>query len=110
MCLIAIDLHNSLAVPFLGSGIGAACAAVLLYHFLYCPSDAHLVDRLVNAEITSRVADTRLRNLQATDGLADIEQQLRKLFEERRQLLQQVRDEIASGMQRRTALLQRNWQ
>lgn len=109
LSFIAVDSYYSPTGSALGSAGGVVCAAVLLYRLLYCPNDAELVDRLVSAEISSRNANDQLRKLQATDGLAEVEQQLRKLFEERNHLRLKLWSDIASGKRQRAALLQRNW-
>ena len=87
-------------------GIGLAG---LLFRLLYCPTDAQLTVLIVEAEIESRVAIAELNNLKSTDGLDDVQVRLGELRDERKLVLTQLRKEVASGIRKRTELLQRNW-
>jgi hypothetical protein len=107
--LVATFRSDSFLTASLGLAIGAAFSAGVLYQLLYYPSDVELTQRIVEAENETHAVDAQLSNLQATDGLAGVEQQLRKLLDRRLELTEKLREDIASGKRQREALLQRNW-
>lgn len=85
------------ALSFLaGIGAGAAMAAALLYR----PSDLELPVAIHEAESSSRLASARLR--EKAERITETVQRLQDLVDERR-------DQIATGKLQRAALLQRNW-
>ncbi len=81
---------------FFGIGAGVAAFAALLYR----PADALLAPAIADAKTKCRLENARLT--EKTQRLAEVNERLRRLVDERR-------DQIASGKLQRAALLQRNW-
>jgi hypothetical protein len=75
---------------------GVGVFAALVYH----PADTLLPAAIAEAEAQSRLANARLQ--EKLGRVAEVKQRLQQLIEERR-------DQIASGKLQRAALLQRNW-
>ena len=96
MSLLTGSFPLALLAFIAGLGVGAAVFAVLLYR----PPDAQLPAALHEAESRSRLASARLA--EKADRLAETNERLQKLVEERR-------DQVATGKLQRAALLQRNW-
>jgi hypothetical protein len=80
----------------LGIVAGAGVFAALIYH----PADTLLPAAIGEAEAQSRLANARLE--EKLGRIAEVKQNLQRLLEERR-------DQIASGKLQRAALLQRPW-
>jgi hypothetical protein len=86
----------SLLIFLLSLAAGFAAFAALLYR----PTDDQLGPALAEAEAKSRLEDARLS--EKTDRLTEANERLNKLIDERR-------DQVASGKLQRAALLQRPW-
>jgi hypothetical protein len=80
----------------LGTVAGVGLFAALIYH----PPDTLLPAAIAEAEAQSRLCHARLD--EKLGRVAEVKQRLQQLLEERR-------DQIASGKLQRAALLQRNW-
>jgi hypothetical protein len=80
----------------LGTIAGVGVFAALMYH----PADSLLSAAMGEAEAHSRLANARLD--EKLSRIAEVKQRLQQLVDERR-------DQIASGKLQRAALLQRNW-
>jgi hypothetical protein len=93
-------LSGSFALALIGLVLGLAAGTALFASLLYRPPDALLPAAIADAESGSRLADARLK--EKLERLAETNAQLKKLVDERR-------DQIASGKLQRAALLQRNW-
>jgi HJR/Mrr/RecB family endonuclease len=91
---------GSLSWALLGFLIGLSTGAALFAALLYQPPDALLPTAISESESHARLVDARLR--EKTERIADVNARLQKLIDERR-------DQIASGKLQRAALLQRNW-
>ena len=79
-----------------GTVAGVGLFAALVYH----PADTLLPAAIAEAEAQSRLSNARLE--EKLGRLAEVKQRLQQLLEERR-------DQFASGKLQRAALLQRNW-
>jgi hypothetical protein len=93
-------LFGSFGLALIGLVIGLAAGALLFASLLYRPPDALLPAAIADADSRARLAGARLK--EKLDRLAETNAQLKKLVDERR-------DQIASGKLQRAALLQRNW-
>jgi hypothetical protein len=80
----------------LGTVAGVGVFGALLYH----PADTLLPTAIGEAEAQSRLTNARLE--EKLSRIAEVKQRLQLLIDERR-------DQIASGKLQRAALLQRNW-
>jgi hypothetical protein len=79
-----------------GTVAGVGLFAALVYH----PADTLLPAAIAEAEAQSRLSNARLE--EKLGRVVEVKQRLQQLLEERR-------DQIASGKLQRAALLQRNW-
>jgi hypothetical protein len=75
---------------------GVGLFASLIYH----PADTQLPGAIAEAEAQSRLESARLA--EKTERITEVNERLKRLLDERR-------DQIASGKLQRAALLQRNW-
>jgi HJR/Mrr/RecB family endonuclease len=91
---------GSLPWALLSFLIGLGTGASLLGTLLYRPSDTILPAAIHDCQSQSRLTTARLR--EKSERIAEITTRLQKLIDERR-------DQIASGKLQRAALLQRNW-
>ncbi len=115
--LVLTDLFiASWSVKFLLCGVGTACCVAALAALLYSPTDALLPAAIVHAESISQLANERLGQRRAADGLDDILKQLRRLRDERSEQEEKLRAEIAYVKRQiayvkreRSNLLQENW-
>lgn len=99
--LVVVNLLiNSFAIAFLALLAGAAAGAALFASLLYRPADSLLPAAIAEAESQVRLADARLK--EKTERITETKTQLQQLVDERR-------DQIASGKLQKAALLQRNW-
>jgi hypothetical protein len=100
LLIVTLILFNSatfsLLIFLLSLAAGFAAFAALLYR----PTDDQLEPALAEAEAKSRLEDARLS--EKTERLTEANERLNKLIEERR-------DQVASGKLQRAALLQRPW-
>ena len=93
-------LFGVFPLALLGLLVGLAAGTVLFASLLYRPPDALLSSAIADAESQARLADARLN--EKLSRLTETNDRLKKLIDERR-------DQIASGKLQRAALLQRNW-
>ncbi len=93
-------LVGSFAIALLGLLLGLTVGTILFSSLLYRPPDALIASAISDAESQARLAEARLK--EKLERLADTNTRLKKLVDERR-------DQIASGKLQRAALLQRNW-
>jgi hypothetical protein len=93
-------IFNSFAIAFLGLLFGAAAGAALIASLLYRPTDHLLQTALAAAETNVKLVDARLK--EKIERIIETRQRLQRLVDERR-------DQIASGKLQKAALLQRNW-
>jgi hypothetical protein len=100
MFVIVHLILGSFPLAFLGLIVGIGAGAAVLYGLLYRPPDALLEPAIAGAHTQCQLEAARLR--EKTERLDEINQRLKQLIEERR-------DQIASGKLQRAALLQRNW-
>jgi HJR/Mrr/RecB family endonuclease len=101
IALIAIHiLTNSFPLAFFGFLLGMVAGVGLFASLVYHPPDTLLPAAFHEAESQSRLADARLK--EKMERLTETKTQLQKLVDERR-------DQIASGKLQKAALLQRNW-
>lgn len=80
--------------------VGAVAGVGLFAALLYRPADSLLPAAITEAAAQSRLAKARLE--EKLSRITEVKQRLQQLVEERR-------DQIASGKLQRAALLQRNW-
>lgn len=99
----------SVRTALLISVLTAVAASGAFGSMLYLPSDLRVTDALVDAEIESKVAETRVAHQCATDGLQDKQIQLSVLLEERCAQLAKLHAELTSEMRQRRSLLQQDW-
>lgn len=98
---IAVHLiFNSFVLALLGLLIGAFAGAGLVASLLYGPPDALLPSAIAEAESAAKLAAARLN--EKVGRITETKQRIERLIDERR-------DQIASGKLQRAALLQRNW-
>ncbi len=100
MFMIAHLSSGSFAIALLGMLLGAVCSAGLISAVFYRPADALLPAALAEAESHVRLAETRLR--EKVERITETKQRLERLLNEQR-------DQVASGNLQKAALLQRNW-
>jgi len=93
-------IFDSFAIAFLGLLAGAVAGGALVASLLYRPADALLPTALAEAESHAKLADARLK--EKVERITETKQRLQRLVDERR-------DQIASGKLQKAALLQRNW-
>jgi hypothetical protein len=101
MVLIAVHLlTNSYPFAFFAFLLGIVAGVGLFASLMYSPADTLLPAAIREAESQARLADARLKEKIAR--LTEAQSRLQKLVDERR-------DQIASGKLQKAALLQRNW-
>jgi Restriction endonuclease len=93
-------VFGSASIAFLGLLVGLAGSAALFAVLLYKPSNALLAATLAEADSHLRLLEARLK--EKVERITDTKTRLNRLLEERR-------DQIASGKLQRAALLQRKW-
>jgi Restriction endonuclease len=93
-------VFNSVSTAFLGLLIGIAGGAALFATLLYKPPNALLPATLAEADSNLRLLEARQR--EKVERITDTKTRLNRLLEERR-------DQIASGKLQKAALLQRKW-
>jgi Restriction endonuclease len=93
-------LFGSFLLALCGLIIGAAAGATLFAALIYRPPDSVMELAIAASEANCRLETARLN--EKTKRLTEIRQRLQQLLDERR-------DQIASGKLQRAALLQRNW-
>jgi hypothetical protein len=99
--LIVVNLlTGSYAAAVFGFLLGAVAGVGLFASLVYHPADSLLPAAIGEAESQSRLANARLQ--EKVERLTETKQRLQKLVDERR-------DQIASGKLQKAALLQRNW-
>jgi hypothetical protein len=101
--LLSMLLHLLVGVfslAVVGLLFGMAAGAVVFGALLYRPPDAVLPTAMAEAETQSRLAQARLN--EKLERISETNARLKTLLDERR-------DQIASGKLQRAALLQRNW-
>jgi hypothetical protein len=100
-CFIIVHLlSSSFGLAFLGLLAGAAFGAALFYKLLHNPSNQLLPAAVAEAESHLRLEDARLK--EKVERITETKDRLNRLLEERR-------DQIASGKLQKAALLQRPW-
>jgi len=98
---VVLDLiFASLGWAALGFLVGMTGGALVLASLIYRPADTLLLSAIADAEAKNRLQNARLR--EKIQRITEVNEQLKRLLEERR-------DQIASGKLQRAALLQRNW-
>jgi hypothetical protein len=100
MFIIALILTGSVAPAFLALLIGYSVAAALLAALLYRPSDELLPATIAEAESHHKLLQARQK--EKVERATETKTRLNRLLEERR-------DQIASGKLQKAALLQRKW-
>jgi hypothetical protein len=99
--LVAVHLlTNSYPFAFFGFLLGIVAGVGLFASFMYSPADTVLPAAFSEAESQARLADARLK--EKIERLTEAKTRQQKLVDERR-------DQIASGKLQKAALLQRNW-
>jgi restriction endonuclease len=93
-------IFGAFGLALLGFLAGVAGGIAIFYALLFRPPDALLEPSIADAESQYRLETARLR--EKTERLTELNERLQRLVEERR-------DQIASGKLQRAALLQRNW-
>jgi hypothetical protein len=93
-------IFDSFGIAFLGLLAGALAGAGLFASLLYRPADALLPTAIAEAESHAKLANARLK--EKVERITETKQRLQRLVDERR-------DQIASGKLQKAALLQRNW-
>jgi hypothetical protein len=91
---------NSYPLAFFAFLLGIVAGVGLFGALIYHPADTLLPAAMGEAEAQSRLANAKLQ--EKLSRIAEVKQRLQLLVEERR-------DQIASGKLQRAALLQRNW-
>jgi hypothetical protein len=91
---------GAFGLALLGFIGGVAGGLTIFYGLLFRPPDALLEPAIGDAESQCRLETARLR--EKAERLTELNERLQRLVEERR-------DQIASGKLQRAALLQRNW-
>jgi hypothetical protein len=101
LALVFVHLPTgSSALAFFAFLLGTLTGAGVLAALLYYPADALLPAARAEAEAQSRLQNARLQ--EKLGRIAEVKDRLGRLMDERR-------DQIASGKLQRAALLQRNW-
>jgi hypothetical protein len=98
--IIALILTGSIAPAFLALLIGYALAAALLAALLFRPPDELLPATIAEAESHHKLLQARQN--EKVERITETKTRLNRLLEERR-------DQIASGKLQKAALLQRKW-
>jgi restriction endonuclease len=98
--IVLIVLSGSFSLAFLGLLVGFALAAATLSVFLYRPSDELLPATMGEADGHYQLLQARLK--EKIERITETKTRLNRLLEERR-------DQIASGKLQKAALLQRKW-
>src|SRR5215213_10241364 len=93
-------VFDSISTAFLGLLVGAAGGAALFAMLLYKPPNALLTATLAEADSHHRLLEARLK--EKVERITETKTRLNRLLEERR-------DQIASGKLQKAALLQRKW-
>jgi hypothetical protein len=91
---------SSLAGALLAFLVGLGAGAAFLAHILHRPQNSILPTAIAESESQARLIDARLQ--EKTARITETKARLQKLIDERR-------DQVASGKLQRAALLQRNW-
>jgi hypothetical protein len=101
IALIVVNLViNSYPLAFFAFLLATVAGVGLFASLVYHPPDTLLPAAIEEAESQARLADARLK--EKIERLTETKSQLQKLVDERR-------DQIASGKLQKAALLQRNW-
>lgn len=101
VALVIVHLPTgSYPLAFFAFLLGIVAGVGVFGSLLYQPGDTLLPAAIVEAEAQSRLNNARLS--EKLSRIAEVKQRLQQLVEERR-------DQIASGKLQRAALLQRNW-
>jgi hypothetical protein len=100
LLILAHLVTGSFALAILAFLAGTAAGVAAFGALLFQPVDALLPAAITEAEAQSRLATARLE--EKLGRVAEVKQRLQQLIDERR-------DQIASGKLQRAALLQRNW-
>jgi hypothetical protein len=99
--LVITDLlTNSYPVSFFAFLLGIIAGVGLFASLVYHPPDTLLPEMIAEAESHLKLADARLK--EKVERITETKQRLERLVDERR-------DQIASGKLQKAALLQRNW-
>jgi hypothetical protein len=98
--VLAHLITGSLLLALLGFLVGAGFALAMLVGLFYRPPDALLEPAIAGAQSQDQLEAARLR--EKAERLNEVNERLKQLVDERR-------DQIASGKLQRAALLQRNW-
>jgi hypothetical protein len=93
-------VFSSILIALLGLLTGLLIGAGLFPSLLYRPSDAILPSAIAEAETQARLIDARLN--EKMERISESNERLKRLVDERR-------DQIASGKLQKAALLQRPW-
>jgi hypothetical protein len=91
---------GSYPLSFFGFLLGTVAGAGLFAALMYSPADTLLPAAIGEAESQSRLASARLK--EKIERVTEVKSRLQQLVDERR-------DQIASGKLQKAALLQRNW-
>jgi hypothetical protein len=100
MVVVVSTVSGSLPLAVLSFLFGLAAGAAAFASVLYRPPDVRLPATIAEAESQARLASARLK--EKAERIAETKTRLQKLVDERR-------DQIASGKLQRAALLQRHW-
>jgi hypothetical protein len=100
MFILAIILTGSMATAFLGLLIGYAIGAIVLAALLFRPPDELLPATIAEAESHHQLLQARQK--EKVERIKETKDRLQRLVDERR-------DQIASGKLQKAALLQRKW-
>ena len=93
-------LTGSYPLAFFGFLVGTVAGVGLFATLLYYPADTQLPVTIADAEAKSKLENARLT--EKNGRLSEVGQLLQRLLDERR-------DQVATGKLQRAALLQRNW-
>jgi HJR/Mrr/RecB family endonuclease len=93
-------VFDSVSIALLGLLVGLASGVVLFATLLYKPPNVQLPATIAEAESHLRLLEARLK--EKVERITDSKMRLNRLLEERR-------DQIASGKLQKAALLQRKW-
>jgi len=101
MTLVIVDLlTNSYPISFFAFLLGTVAGVGLFASLVYHPPDTLLPGLIAEAESHVKLADARLK--EKVERITETKERLQRLVDERR-------DQIASGKLQKAALLQRNW-
>jgi hypothetical protein len=100
MFILTHLIFGSISIAFLGLLAGLAAGAALFYLLLYSPSNELLTATVSEAESHLQLLHARLK--EKVERITETKTRLNRLLEERR-------DQIASGKLQKAALLQRKW-